>query len=184
MDSNGECEYTEQIVEKYIDLLLKTAYTILRSTTDAEDAVQETFIKLITKKPLFNDCEHEKRWLLRVTVNISKNMLKSFSRKSVFLGANMASEQTEDGCDTLDAVMKLPERYRTVIFLYYYEDFSIKDIADVLHTPAATVGTHLSRARKMLRTILKENLDIRILKKNINQVLTKSNLMRSSTQKQ
>ena len=160
MNSNGKNEYIEQIIERYSDLLLKTAYTILRSVDDAEDAVQETFIKLITKKPHFNDSEHEKRWLLRVTVNISRNMLKSFSRKNCQLDENIAYVHTEDRGDVFEAVMKLPERYRTAVFLHYYEGYSIGEIATILHIPSSTVGTHLSRARQLLKKILKEDLEL------------------------
>ena len=160
MDSNGINEHTEKLIAKYSDLLLKTAYTILRSTDDAEDAVQETFIKLITKRPSFNDCEHEKRWLLRVTVNISRNMIKSFSRKNSQLNENIVYVHTEESGDAFEAVMKLPERYRTAVFLHYYEGYSIEEIASILHIPSSTVGTHLSRARKLLKTMLKEDSEI------------------------
>lgn len=149
MNSFGTDEYINRIVRTYSNSLLKTAFAILKSTADAEDAVQEVFLKLISKQPKFNDSEHEKAWLLRVTINISKNMLKSSSRNNLPL-----TEETifsDEKSELLAVVMSLPERYRTVIHLYYYEGYSIKETAAILNLPKATVGTRLARARKLLK---------------------------------
>lgn len=154
MNSFGTDEYINRIVKAYSDSLLKTAFAILKSTADAEDVVQEVFIKLIIKQPEFNDKEHEKAWLLRVTINLSRNLLKSSSRKTLPLTEDLPFSDNES-YELLSIVLSLPERYRTVIHLHYYEGYSIKEIAAITKQPAATVGTQLARGRKMLEKMLK-----------------------------
>lgn len=155
MYSTAGNEYIEETVKKYSSSMLKTAFSLLKSTADAEDAVQEAFIKLLTKAPEFENDEHRKAWLLRVTVNISKNMLKSARRKNLPLTEEISYSEKSD--DVLPYVLSLDEKYRVVIHLYYYENYSIKEIAEILSLPVATVGTRLSRARKMLEKSLKED---------------------------
>ncbi len=155
MYSTAGNEYIEETIKKYSSSMLKTAFSLLKSTADAEDAVQEAFIKLLTKAPEFENDEHRKAWLLRVTVNISKNMLKSARRKNLPLTEEISYSEKSD--DVLPYVLSLDEKYRVVIHLYYYENYSIKEIAEIVSLPAATVGTRLSRARKMLEKSLKED---------------------------
>lgn len=146
----------EQAVEKYSDLLLRAAYIVLHNTQDAEDAVQETFIKYMTKAPCFRDDEHEKAWLLRVTINTAKNTRRTYSRNADALLPDIPITEKHD--DLLDAVFHLPMPYRTVIFLYYYEGYSIREIARILSVPQGTVGTRLARARAQLKTMIGEEL--------------------------
>ncbi len=155
MHSQAGKEYIEEAVKKFSSPMLKAAFSLLKSTADAEDAVQEAFIKLMTKAPDFENDEHAKAWLLRVTVNISKNMLKSARMKNLPLTEEIPFEEKYDG--VLPYVLALDEKYRAVIHLYYYENYSIKEIAEILALPSATVGTRLSRARKMLEISLKED---------------------------
>lgn len=154
MYSFGTDEYIAECVRTHSGSMLRAAYAILRSTADAEDAVQEAFIRLITKAPQFCDSEHEKAWLLRVVINISRNMLKSSLRSSPFEELPL-SDTTNEGGDLLNAVLSLPEHYRTVIHLYYYEGYSIKEISHILKTPPATIGTRLARGRAILKETLK-----------------------------
>lgn len=151
----GTDEYIKRIVTQYSRLLLRIAFTRLKSTADAEDAVQEVYLKLITKKPCFRDEAHEKAWLIRATINLSCDMLRSPSRQSVPLDEDIMSPQDE-GAKLLSAVQALPEKYCTVLHLYSYEGYSIKEIARILKLPAATVGTRLARARAQLKRILEE----------------------------
>lgn len=149
MCSYGTDEYVVRIVKAYSDSMLRAAYSVLKSTEDAEDAVQEVFLKLLQKKPQFRNSEHEKAWLLRVTINISKNMMKSLSRSSLPVTEEIPC--SDEKSELLAVVMSLPERYRTVIHLYYYEGYSIKETAAILKLPTATVGTRLARARNLLK---------------------------------
>lgn len=154
MRSYGTDEYVVRVVKTYGDSMLRAAYSVLKSTEDAEDAVQDAFLKLLQKKPQFKNSEHEKAWLLRVTINISKNMLKSSSRSSLPMTEEMP--YSDEKSELLAVVMSLPEKYRTVIHLYYYEGYSIKETAAILKLPAATVGTRLARARNLLKGEISE----------------------------
>ena len=155
---NGTEKYIEETAKKYSPSMLRAAYAILKNKDDAEDAVQEAFMKLIYKEPTFNDETHKKAWLLRVTINISKNMLKSSYRRSELYIEPITIENKTDG--VLQYVLRLNERYRAVIHLYYYEDYSIKEIASILKLPAATVGTRLSRGKKLLKNMLEGDSDL------------------------
>ncbi len=156
-------EYIEYVVEKYSKPMLYASYTLLKSIPDAEDAVQETFLRLIKKKPVFKNDEHEKAWLLRVTINISKNMLKASKRKEISIYEDILFEKDNyelNSGEVLQCVLNLDEKYRTVIHLYYYEGYSIKEIASILSLPQATVGTRLSRARGILKNMLKGDFEL------------------------
>ncbi|MBE6772472.1 MAG: sigma-70 family RNA polymerase sigma factor [Ruminococcaceae bacterium] len=149
MCSFGTDEYMVRLVKTYSDSMLRAAYSVLKSTDDAEDAVQDAFLRLVQKRPQFKNYEHEKAWLLRVTINISKNMLKSAARNNLPVTEEIPC--LDEKSELLAVVMSLPERYRTVIHLYYFEGYSIKEIAAVLKLPSATVGTRLARARNLLK---------------------------------
>ena len=151
-------EYIEKAVKTYSKSMLNAAYSLLGSVPDAEDAVQDAFVKYIQKAPDFKDADHEKAWLLRVTINISKNMLKASGRKNLPIQEDIPYKQNNN--EVLQCVMSLEEKYRTIIHLYYYEDFSIKEIASILSLPRATVGTRLSRGRSILKTMLKGDFEL------------------------
>lgn len=151
----GTDEYIKRVVNQYSGLLLRIAFMRLKSTADAEDAVQEVFLKLIAKKPKFRDEEHEKAWLIRATINRSCDMLRSSARKSDPLDEDIPCPQDENA-KLLYTVQTLPAKYGTVIELHYYEGYSIKEIARILALPSATVGTRLSRARALLKQILEK----------------------------
>lgn len=143
-----------RIVNSYSDTLFRIAYTVLHSFADAEDTVQEVFIKLIDRADKFNDPEHEKAWLIRVTVNTAKNKRKKLSRQNIPLEeCHQECVESNDG-ELLKAVLSLDEKYSTVLHLYYYEGYSISEIGHILSIPAATAGTRLARARTVLRKVL------------------------------
>ena len=116
-------------------------------------------MKLMEKEPHFKDSEHAKAWLLRVTINLSKNMLRASGRKSRYAAEDAACTEKESD-EVLFCVMKLEENYRAVIHLYYYEGYSIKEIASILKVPSATVGTRLKRGREKLRKMLEGDVSI------------------------
>jgi RNA polymerase sigma-70 factor (ECF subfamily) len=145
----------ETAVERNAQHMLRAAYAILHSTSDAQDAVQEAFLKLLEKEPAFRDASHEKAWLLRVTINIAKNEAKR-SRRFADEPPPEPALPPEEVSDVFRAVLVLPEPYRIVIHLYYYEGYSIREIARILHLPVPTVGTRLRRGRERLKTILEQ----------------------------
>ena len=159
MYSFASDEYIESIVKTHSNSMFRAAFAVLKNRDDAEDVVQEAFMKLMEKQPSFTDDEHAKAWLLRVTINLSKNMLKASWRKNK--SETEETSYTENESDeVLFCVMKLEENYRTVIHLYYYEGYSIKEIASILSLPSATVGTRLKRGRSKLKKMLEGDVSI------------------------
>lgn len=153
-DSLGTDEYIQGVLEKYSDKLIKLAFTYVKNISDAEDIVQEVYIRLLRKATAFETDEHEKAWLLRVTINQCKNHLKSgWIRFKTPLQEDLSYLPSEDS-SLLQAVFSLPEKYRSVVHLYYYESYSIDEIAALLHKKPATVGTWLSRGRNLLKARL------------------------------
>ncbi len=146
-------------VEKYGDSMYRCAYTYCHNRHDAEDIVQEVFSKLLTKNPVFNDERHKKAWLLRVTINTSKDYLRSFWRRNVELieeEISIKKECCERDAEIWKAVNDLPQKYRIIIKLYYTENYTIKEIADLLNTKVSTIGTRFERAKKMLKERIEE----------------------------
>ncbi len=135
-------------------MVYRVALSYSRSPQDAEDAVQNTFLKLLAKKPIFADEEHSRRWLIRVTVNECKNIWNSFWRKHVepveILPETVSTEK-EPYSQVFEEVMALSPKYRITIYLYYYEEYSTREIAEILHMKEATVRTHLARGRQLLK---------------------------------
>ena len=150
---------TEETLTKYKDRLFTIALNICQNPADADDAVQDVFIKYYSLNKEFDDETHLKAWLIRVTINRAKDITSSFWRKhretlEEYM-ETLVFEEPEDG-RLFEAVMKLPEKYRIAIHLYYYEEYSVREIADILKSRESTVKSQLSRGRKLLREKLKE----------------------------
>lgn len=145
----------ERLVRTYSDLILRLAYTYLKSTHDAEDICQNVFLKLLTGGYTFDSAEHEKAWVIRATANACKDSLRAAHRRCVGLEAvaEAAAPEAPDSA-VLDAVMALPRKYREAVYLHYYEGYSVREIAKLLGRSEAAVSAHLSRGRKSLRTTL------------------------------
>ena len=159
MHSSGTDETVRRLVETYSPMLLRLAAARLSSPADAEDAVQEAFLRLLTTHPVFRDAEHEKAWLIRTTLHRACDIRKSAARRNLPLEEAVlaAAPEAEEG-DLLAAVRALPDKYGAVIHLHYYEGYSIGEIATLLGVPAPTVGTRLARGRERLRRLLKEGI--------------------------
>jgi RNA polymerase sigma-70 factor (ECF subfamily) len=145
--------------EKYSKMLFKIAFLHLGNAQDAEDVLQNVFIKLLYNSPNFNDDEHEKAWLIRVTQNQCKNVLKSSSRNNCQLNENITDEENSSITKAIDISMKirsLPANYKTAIFLYYYEDLNVEEIAKILKISQSAVKMRLKRGREILKTELEE----------------------------
>lgn len=123
---------------------------------DAEDVIQEVFLKYMRKHPEFKDLNHERAWFLRVTINTAKDYVNSFwYRKTEALNENILYENEQEK-DIWELVQQLPKKYRLIIQLFYQEGYSIKEISYILKTRESTVGTQLSRAREMLKNKFEE----------------------------
>lgn len=152
-------DFIIRVIEKHTDTIIRICFSYMKNINDAEDLTQEVFVKLMEKGPLFESDEHEKAWIIRVAINLCKNRLKTaWFRKTVSLDEvnfNFTSKENE----VLSAVHKLPEKYRVVILLYYFEGYSISEIASILGERESTIGSKLFRARKLLKASLKEDFD-------------------------
>ena len=155
----GTDETISRMVREYSPMLLRLACTRLDDPADAEDAVQEVFLKLLTACPSLRDAEHEKAWLIRATLHRAADQKKAAARRNVPLEEADCAASEEAQSDVLAAVRALPDKYSAVIHLHYYEGYSIKEIAAMLKLPAATVGTRLARGRTRLRQMLKEECE-------------------------
>jgi len=129
----------------------------MKNAPEAKDAVADVFIKLLKKGITFESEEHEKAWLLRTAINHCKNTLRLWWRKSVNIDdyQNLESEPLKDN-HILETVLTLPERYKEVIYLYYYEGYATDEIANLLQKPHSTIRNHMSEARRMLKEILED----------------------------
>ena len=127
--------------KKYADMLVRVSFTYVKNRQDAEDIAHDVFLKLIEKMPVFENEDHQKAWLLRVAINLSKNHLKtSWFRKTTSLDYNI-SLLTHDENDVLSAVQQLPVKYRSAIHLFYIEGYSISEVAAMLGRKESTVGS-------------------------------------------
>ena len=161
---------TLETIEKYSLMVYRLAYSLVKNESDADDIHQEVFVRYITSNPVFENAEHEKAWFIRVTTNLCKNLWKTaWKRKVISLseyeevhrestgiygkGAAEAEENT-----IIDVVKLLPQKYRVVIHIFYYEEMSIEEISKVLGLNPSTVRTHLTRARRKLGKILEEDI--------------------------
>ena len=147
-----------RLAGKYKDTVFRVALNVLGSPHDAEDVVQDTLLRLWKRSEPFESDAHAKYWLIRVVLNLCKNMFRAPWRRHVPLedaDAVAAFDSPEQGALYAE-VMSLPEKYRTVLYLFYYEDYSVKEIAKLLGVSQSAVTTRLSRARQTLKSELTE----------------------------
>ena len=148
----------ELLARQYMDMVFRLAFSYMKSASDADDVTQNVLLRLLRSTKPFESGEHARFWLVRVTMNECKRALRSQWRKAGDIEeyANELHFETQEHSDLFYAVMELPEKYRTAIYLYYYEDYSTDEIARLTGTPAATVRTRLRRGRELLRAGLEE----------------------------
>ncbi len=148
----------EQVYSRNVNTVWHVCLAYMKNIQDAEDALQETFLRLIKSGKKFEDENNEKAWLIVTAGNVCKDLLKHWWRKR---------EQIEDHENslvfpeyeidtTLLAVMELPDKYKLAVYLYYYMDYNSREIASILHRPESTIRSQLGEAKRQLRDILKE----------------------------
>lgn len=155
----------EDLVGEYQTMLYRIAFSNMKNRADAEDVVQEAFLRYMKDEKPIQNREHEKAWLIRTTIHICMDILKSsWHRKTVALDESSAAQaknvwlpyQSKDD-RALEAVLQLPVHYRNPIWLFYYEDYSIQEIAVVLNEKEGTIKTRLRRGREEIKKILSQN---------------------------
>ncbi len=146
-----------ELAGRYKDTVFRIALNMLGSVQNADDIVQDALIRLLERGESFESEEHAKNWLVRVSVNLCKNVLRSpWYRRRAVLEESAALTETPEHGDLYTAIMALPEKYRTPLYLFYYEGYSAREIAGFLHISESAVTTRLSRARQMLKERLTE----------------------------
>lgn len=156
MESSLLCADKEiaKLYNQYVDMIYQISFMYLKNKADAEDAVQTTFIKLLNYKKTFQNDEHIKAWLIRTATNHCKNHLKHWWRTNAELDTMYDYGKNDTKDETLEALLKLPEKYKTVIYLYYYMGYSTEEIAQILKQKHTTVRSLLSRGRERLKDSL------------------------------
>ena len=153
-----ERRYIESAVKKYSQMLFRICFSIVCNKEDAEDALQETFLAYMTKAPVFKDSNHEKAWLIKVATNISKNIC----RYRLHHGCENLDDLKnigvcDDDRDLFKAIMKLPQKYKIVLDLYYLEGYKSGEIANIVGTTPENVRKRLQHGRRMLKYELERN---------------------------
>lgn len=149
----------EEITKIYLrnrQLLYKICFLHMKNASDAEDILSDTFCKLIDKSPRFVDTEHEKAWLIRVATNLCKNALKKKGRNHADLddySETLTKEEVGFAVENevIQEILELPDKYKTVLILHYYEGYQSEEISHMIRKPASTVRNYLSKARVMLK---------------------------------
>ena len=147
------------LYEAYADMIYRLALVRTRNRADAEDVLQDVFFRCLRRQPHFRDREHQKAWLITAAINSSKSLLGRADRRHGVGPEALEFLSTEDDTDNsvYNAVMQLPEKYRTAVHLFYYEGYSVEEIGKMTETNPSTVKSHLHRAREALRKVLKED---------------------------
>lgn len=153
LGADREQEFTE-VYETYVDDIYRLCFSFMKNRMDAEDAVQETFLKYYYCGKYFDTQQHLKAWLIVTASNHCKDMLKQWwrKRKSMESYDGVADEKEQPVDEMMELVMQLPEKYKTPVYLYYYEGYNSREIAGLLHKSESTVRTYLQKARRLLKS--------------------------------
>ncbi len=141
-------------IERYADMIRRLCMIYLKSYADTEDIFQTVFLKYVLSAISFESEEHEKAWLIRVTINACKDLRKSFFRSRTVSLDQLAEQPLalpQDHREVLEAVLALPQKYKDVVYLHYYEEYTAPQISQILGKNVNTVYTLLTRAKQMLR---------------------------------
>ena len=140
-------------IEQYSDMVLRLCTVYMKNRSDAEDIFQTVFLKYTLSPRQFQSAEHEKAWLIRVTINACKDLLKSFHHRQVLSLEELNEEPscvTPEQYRVIEAVWSLPETYRNVVYLHYYEGYTAPEIGNILNKNTNTVYTQLRKAKELL----------------------------------
>ena len=148
-----------EIYERNVKSVYRLCFSYLKNTADTEDVVQETFVKAFTKNVVFENENHEKGWLILTAGNLCKDLLAHWWRKNSNLDDydSLQSKAKFEVDDTLTLILQLPAKYKSVIYLYYYEGYSTVEISEMLKKKKSTICSLLARGREILKERLGEN---------------------------
>ncbi len=149
-----ENQWFEAFYERNYKLVYRLCFTYMKNAAEAEDCTEDVFVKVLSGGYTFSDETHEKKWLTVTAMNLCKDRLRHWWRRKVTPiddAPEIADENAGMFDETLDIVMKLPEKYKDVVYLHYYMDCKTDEIAQMLKKPPSTVRNHLKEARELLR---------------------------------
>jgi len=139
-------------LQKYSDMVYRICFIYLRNSPDIDDVFQEVFLKLLQKNLPFESEDHEKAWLIRVTINQCKDVVKGFWWKNINLVENVELPSKDSaGNELLQVVLLLPQKYKDVIYLYYYEEYTVPQMAKLLNRNENTIYSNIHRAKELLK---------------------------------
>lgn len=153
-------EYFSAVVEASMDIMYRLSYGILKNLTDVEDAVAQSLLKAWEKQEHLRKEEYLRNWMISIVINTSKDMLSRRGREMPFDQEEFAASLIQEGPQEISLwsqLWELKEAYRTVLVLYYYKGYSVREIAGMLHVPEGTVKSRLARAREELGKIIEED---------------------------
>lgn len=158
MNTIGNDISAKELLDKYSDMVYRIAYARTQNVHDAQDITQEVFFKYLKSGKTFNDEEHRKAWLLKVAANTGNTFVKTawFRHRASLTEAENVTVEQEEKSEVYYAVKELPEKYRVIVHLFYYEELSIKNICEVLGISETAAKSRLHRAREVLKDKLKE----------------------------
>lgn len=153
LEKEFEAKYND-----YGKMLFRIAFLYVGISADAEDILQDVFIKYLSGRYIFKDNDHEKAWFIRVTQNKALDFLKRKGRKNVSLDdiENFIYEKNDNSADILREILALPEKYKSSVILYYYNDCSVEEISKILKISKSAVKMRLKRSREILKTELED----------------------------
>ena len=155
-ENMSDTDKAEEIIRKYSDMIYRVAYQNVQNKADADDIFGDVCVIVLTKSPPQDSEEHLRRWLITVTINRCRNVRKSFWRSRVDSLDDHAELTSSEQREVMAELQRLPENYRNVVYLYYYEEYTIAEIGEILCKSPNTVATWLRRAREKLKAILEE----------------------------
>lgn len=150
----------ENVIKFYADMVYRLAFARTGTKCDADEVFQEVFMRYIKKQPIFENEEHRKAWLIRVTINCANKLWSSAWRRKTEVLEETVTFETKDDLDLNNELRQLPKKYRELIHLFYYEEMSLEEISRALNRKNSTVRTQLTRARALLKNIMKEDCDV------------------------
>lgn len=151
-EKSFDSEYIKILVDKYSNMIFRICYGVLCNRDDAEDALQDTFLKYLTKAPDFQNDEHEKAWLIRVATNISKNMsIVRYRRKTFDADELVDMGVTDEDRYVFEAISELPVKFKIVMMLYYIEGYSVKEVSNLISVSEDAVRKRLQKGRELLK---------------------------------
>ncbi|HHY83355.1 MAG TPA: RNA polymerase sigma factor [Clostridiales bacterium] len=141
------------IYNRHVQTVYRVCYLYMNNKADAEDMVQNTFLRLMRDKTVFENAEHEKAWLIRTAINLCKDHFRHWGSRTIGLenAPKEAAEENYEYDGILEKVLALPPKYKTAIYLYYYEGYSTPEIAEMMRKPQSTIRSWLHTGRKLLK---------------------------------